>query len=141
MGAASVWAFGIRQDVGVAGTCCCWACFSPESSPVPVPSSVASMAAWMGDPPCISSPDACRGSRVQTGRDRMGQGRGEKPPFRSDASGITLVKETGQLTTPGSKVWPKGVQVAVSIIPCPSIMYCPERRKRPPGKFACRKRF
>lgn len=71
-----------------------------------------------------------------------GGGRGEKPPFSSDASGITLVKETGQLTTPGSKVWPKGAQAPVSVVvACPSIMYCPERRERPDGKFAHRKRF
>lgn len=69
MGAGMVWAFGIWQGVGFAGRCFCWACFSPEGSPVPVLSSVVSMAAWMGDPPCSSSPDACRGSCVQTGRD------------------------------------------------------------------------
>lgn len=65
-----------------------------------------------------------------------GGGWGETPLFSSDASGITLVKETGQLTTLGSKVWPKGAQVLVSIVPCPSIMYCLERRKRPLGKSA-----
>lgn len=59
----------------------CWGCSSPKGSSGSF--SVVSAAAWIGDRPHIPNPDA---------REREGA------PINSDISGITLVKEIGQLT-------------------------------------------